>query len=205
MSILDKVVAAVTPTASDAQRQQARANAQAAAGSNDWLALVLSHHTQIDGALEAARHCTDAASRRTALKELAVLLTGHANAEEAVLYPAMVRMGDKAAAKMSFTEQAGAKIDLGELEFMDPMSQEYLEKLEHVCGAVRHHMYEEESSRFVELKQKMPQVDQAQLTERFREEFNRYAGPDLHWGDGSGMAPARAGVPASIPARPGSH
>jgi hypothetical protein len=205
MSILDKVVAAVTPTESDEQRQQARANAQAAAGSNDWLSLVLSHHTQIDAAFETIRRCADAASRRTALKELAVLLTGHANAEEAVLYPAMVRTGDKAAATMSFAEQAGAKINLGELEFMDPMSQEYLDTLEHVCGAVRHHMYEEESSRFLELKQKMPQVDQAQLTQRFREEFNRYAGQDLHWGDGSGMAAVRAGMPASTPARPGSH
>ena len=205
MSILDKVVAAVTPMESDQQRQQARAQALAAAGGNDWLSLVLSHHTQIDAAFEALRGCPDAASRRAAQKELGVLLTGHANAEEAVLYPAMARMGEKGAATTSFTEQAGAKIALGEMEFMDPMSQEYLDKLEHVCGAVRHHMYEEESSRFLELKQKMPQLDQDQLTQRFREEFNRYAGHDLHWEDGSGMAAARAGMPASTPPLVGSH
>src|SRR5262249_50235991 len=77
MSILDKVVAAVTPTESEEQRQQARARAQAAAGTHDWLSLVLTHHTQIEAAFGTLRRCADAASRRTAFKELAVLLTGH--------------------------------------------------------------------------------------------------------------------------------
>ena len=202
MSILDKVVAAVTPPESDEQRRQARERANAVAGPDDWLSLVLQHHAQIEAAFDAVGRAPDALSRRRAQKELAVLLTGHSNAEEAVLYPAMVHMGEKARATMSFTEQAGAKINLAELEYLDPMSQDYLDKLEHVSGAVRHHMYEEESSRFLELKQKVPAGDQQMLTQRFREEFERYVGEDMQRGDGGARASVR---PAAAPAAPPSH
>lgn len=205
MSILDKVVAAVTPPESDEQRRQARERARACAGPNDWLSLVLEHHVQIDAAFDAVKRAPDALSRRRAQKELAVLLTGHSNAEEAVIYPAMVRMGEKASATMSFTEQAGAKINLGELEYLDPMSQDYLDKLEHVCGAVRHHMYEEESSRFLELKDKTPAAEQQLLTQRFREEFERYVGTDAARGDSHTGAAVRASAPTPAPAAPQSH
>jgi len=202
MSIMDKVVAAVTPPESDEQRRQARERARAAAGAEDWLSMVIQHHMQIEAAFDTARRATDALSRRRAQKELAVLLTGHSNAEESVLYPAMVHLGEKASATMSFTEQAGAKINLGELEYLDPMSQDYLDKLEHVSGAVRHHMYEEESSRFLELKKKVPASDQQMLTQRFREEFERYVGEDMQRGDGSARPAVR---PAAAPAAPQSH
>jgi len=81
-----------------------------------------------------------------------------------------------------YTEQAGAKANMGELEYLNPMSQDYLDKLEHIRGAVAHHMYEEESARFLDLKKLSP-ADQARLTERYAEEFDRYCrgapdGPD---------------------------
>ena len=95
MSLVDKVVAAVTPPESDEKRREARAKAQAAAGPNDWLALVLQHHVQIEGAFAAVKAAGDLATRLEAQKELAVLLTGHANAEEAVIYPALVHFGHK--------------------------------------------------------------------------------------------------------------
>lgn len=203
MSILDKVVAAVTPPESDEQRRQARERARAAAGSNDWLSQVLQHHVQIETAFDAVRRAPDALSRRRAQEELAVLLTGHSNAEESVLYPALVHIGETASATMSFTEQAGAKINMGELEYLDPMSQAYRDKLEHIVGAVRHHMYEEESSRFLELKNKMPAADQQMLTQRFREEFQRYVAGQVPGGDGSARPPVR---PSAAPvAPPQSH
>jgi hypothetical protein len=206
MSILDKVVAAVTPPESDEQRRQARERARAAAGANDWLSLVLQHHVQIEAAFDAVGRGTDAVSRRRAQKQLAVLLTGHSNAEEAVIYPAMVHMGEKASATMSFTEQAGAKINLSELEYMDPMSQEFMDKLEHVRGAVRHHMYEEESSRFLELKNKMPAVQQELLTQRFKEEFERYVGEDMLGRNLESAAAMRsAAAPAAPTSQPQSH
>lgn len=178
MSILDKVVAAVTPPESEEKRAAARAKARTMASQGDWLALVLQHHEQIEGAFAAVKAAQDLHTRVAAHKELALLLTGHSNAEESVIYPAMVHFGHKSHAMSGYTEQAGAKANLGELDYLDPMSQEYVDKLEHIRGAVLHHMYEEESDRFADLKQELAAQDQERLTLRFKEEFDRYAATD---------------------------
>lgn len=176
MSLLDKVVAAVTPPESEEKRREARAKARAAAGQNDWLAQILRHHEQIEASFDAVRAAQDVTGRQRALKELALILTGHANAEEAVIYPALVHFDHKTHGMAGYTEQAGAKANLGELEYLDPMSSDFLDKLDHIRGAVAHHMYEEESDRFLDLKS-VPSSDQARLTARYMEEFDRYMGP----------------------------
>jgi hemerythrin superfamily protein len=185
MSLIDKVVAAVTPPESEEKRREARAKARAAAGQNDWLAQVLHHHEQIEALFGAVRAAQDVTSRLHALKELALVLTGHANAEEAVIYPALVHFDHKSHGMAGYTEQAGAKANMGELEYLDPMSSEFLDKLEHIRGAVAHHMYEEESDRFLDLNN-LPSNDQARLTARYMEEFDRYVDPghesDLEFG-----------------------
>jgi hypothetical protein len=48
---------------------------------------------------------------------------------------------------------------------------------------VSHHVYEEEGNWFLELKEKVPEDEQAQLTQRYQEEFERYVGdetPRMH-------------------------
>ena len=173
MSFLDKVVAAVTPPESEEARREARTKARAAAQDNDWLALILQHHEQIEAAFAAVKAASDGTARREAQMQLAVLLGAHANAEEAVIYPALIHFGHKMHGTAGYTEQAGAKANLGELEYLDPLSQEFLDKLEHIRGAVAHHVYEEENDRFLDLK-KLSTADQARLTQRYAEEFGRY-------------------------------
>lgn len=181
MTMLDKVVAAVTPMQSDEKRHEARDKARAVASPQDWLSMILQQHGQIEAAFDTVKAAHDVASARSALRELALILTGHSNAEESVIYPAQAWCGDKGNASTGYTEQAAAKTQAGELEYLDPMSQQFAEKFEHLRGAVLHHMYEEESSRFLELKQKMPAAEQTRLTQRFREEFERYIGTDVSW------------------------
>jgi hypothetical protein len=176
MSILDKVVAAVTPPESDEARAEARAKAQSAASAGDWLSMVLEHHRQIEDAFAAVKAATSAAARVSAQKELAVLLTGHSIAEEAVLYPALVAADEKAHATKAYTEQSAAKTQMGLLETIPPMTQDYLDKLEHIRGAVAHHVYEEEGTWFLELKEKVASAEQARLSKRYEEEFSRYVG-----------------------------
>ena len=106
------------------------------------------------------------------------MLTGHSMAEEAVLYPAMALGDQQAHATAAYTEQSGAKINLAALEELDPMSQDYLDKLEHVRGAVQHHVYEEESTWFPALARTGDGVLQARLSSRYIEEFDRYMGAD---------------------------
>lgn len=201
MSILDKVVAAVTPLESDEERLQARTQARAAAAEGSWFSIVLDHHEAIEHAFAAIRAADDAGPRRLAQMELAGLLTGHSLAEEAVLYPAMALGDQKGHSEMAFLEQSAAKVQLAGLEDLDPMSQAYLDKLEHLRGAVAHHVYEEESKWFPELAKDGDAALQARLSTRFLQEFSRYSqsaevpftgtrAPYTGLGNDSGMAQA---------------
>jgi hypothetical protein len=179
MSMFDKLVAAVTPPESDQARREARAKAMNAAMPGDWLSTALQQHLQLEAAFATVREAVDVESRVLAQRQLGVLLTGHAIAEEAVLYPALAIAGEKGHAGMGYTEQATVKTQMAELEALPPMTQDFLDKLEHIRGAVAHHMYEEEGTWFLEIKEKVPSVDQDKLTKRFAEEFERYTHEDV--------------------------
>ena len=178
MSIIDKVVAAVTPPESDEARAKARAKARSAAKPGDWLSAVLDHHEEIESAFAKVKGTTTEATRLKALKELGTLLTGHSIAEEAALYPALAKADEKGHATAAYTEQSAAKLQMGLLEDLPPMSQEFMDKLEHIEGAVAHHVYEEEGTWFLELRSKLPAADQTKLTARYDEQFARYMGKD---------------------------
>ena len=192
MSLVDKIVAAVTPPESDAARAEARAKAKAVAGANDWLALVLHHHVQIEQAFAAVKDEREPNQRLAAQKRLGLILMGHSIAEEAVLYPGLVQADEQGHAEMAYAEQAAAKTQMAELESLSPMSQEYVDKLEHIRGAVAHHVYEEEGTWFLELKSKLTEAQQARLTQRYIEEFDRYVGQDLAWEES--RRPSRTGA-----------
>lgn len=172
MSIVDKVLGAITPPEKEEDRAEATAKARAAAEPGDWLSMALDHHDQIRQAFEAARSAAPSA-RPAAFKALADVLNGHALAEEVVLYPALAKNGEKAHAGLAYTEQTTAKMQMAELERIDPADEAWADKLEHIRGAVLHHIFEEEGTWFLELKEKAP--DQAFLTRRFAEEYERYA------------------------------
>ncbi len=178
MGILDKVVAAVTPEASDEERVEARARARTLAQGSGWLDMVLTHHEGIEAAFAATKNAHSATARRAAQKQLGTLLTGHSIAEEAVLYPAMALSQQKGHSGEAYTEQSAAKVQMAALDDLDPMSQDYLDKLEHLRAAVAHHVYEEETTWFTELRQIADPAFQSKLTRRFSEEFTRYMGAD---------------------------
>lgn len=174
MSILDKIIAAVTPPESEEARQEATMRAQQYAARAPWLAAVLDHHRQIDAAFAAVKSGGSAGERHTALKRLCELLTAHSLAEEGVIYPALSDNGENGHATMAYTEQAAAKMQLGLLERMDPMSQDFDDKLGHLEGAVKHHIYEEEGTWFPELVDAADGADHQYIDARYREEFSRY-------------------------------
>jgi hypothetical protein len=176
MSIIDKVVAAVTPPESEDARREARVKALSMATPGDWLSMVLEHHQTIEAAFDAVKMAPTAAAQLAAQIKLATLLTGHSVAEEAVLYPALADAGEKGHAVTAYTEQSAAKLQMGLLEKLPPLSQDYLDKLEHIRGAVAHHVYEEESNWFVDIKEKVAPIEQDRLTARYLEEFTRYVG-----------------------------
>lgn len=176
MSILDKAIAAITPPESDEARAEARAKAEAATSSGDWLSMVLEHHRQIDAAFDTAERAADPASRLAAQKALGVILTGHSIAEEAALYPALAADHQVGHAELAYQEQSAAKMEMGLLERLDPTSEDYADKLGHIRGAVMHHVYSEEGTWFLELKQSLSADEQARIGQRYAEEFERYMG-----------------------------
>jgi hypothetical protein len=180
MSLLDKAIAAVTPPVSPEKRAEARAQARAAAQPGDWLSQILDHHEGIEAAFAAVKAAGDIDARRAAQKKLGVLLTGHSIAEEAVIYPALAHAGKTMHATMAYTQQAAAKMQMAALEHLDPLSEDYLDKLGHLEGAVATHVYEEESDWFLDLKQNAPAPDQQAATQRYAEEYGRYIGEDDH-------------------------
>jgi hypothetical protein len=192
MSILDKVVAAVVPEPTAEERAECRRKARALSGGSGWLAQVLDHHEQVDAAFQAVRDATDAASRRKAQKWLATLLTGHSLAEEAVLYPAMAITDHKAHSSEAFVEQSGAKVQVAWLDELEPMSKDYLDKLDHLQSAVTMHVHREESDWFPELHRTGDATVQSKLSRRYQEEFERYMGSE-----GENGSPTRTFGPAA--------
>jgi hypothetical protein len=174
MSVIDKVLGALTPMPDEEKRAEATANARAVATSGDWLGMVLDHHELIRNAFTGAKAAQAASDRVVAMKELAVLLNGHSLAEEVVLYPALAQAGEKMHAGHAYTEQTTAKMQMAELENIPPSTPEWKDKLEHIEGAVLTHMYEEESGWFLALKSKGEH--QARLADRYAEEYGRYVG-----------------------------
>lgn len=111
-----------------------------------------------------------------------------------MIYPALSDNGDTGHATMAYTEQAAAKMQMGLLERMDPMSEDFEDKFSHLEGAVKQHVYEEESEWFTDLVDSAPDADHDVIAKRYSEEFNRY----MSGGDGGGMfggASNATGVP----------
>jgi hemerythrin superfamily protein len=178
MSIFDKAIDAMTPRADDKAKRTARTHAQALATPGDWLFVVLQHHRQIEAAFDLVLRCEDPDEREEAQRTLAVLLTGHANAEESVLYPALARIGARGHAGTAYSEQAEAKMEMAALELLTPLTDQYRDKLLQIRDAVTHHMYEEESQWFLQLREKVPASADSLLTLRYEEEFDRYVAGD---------------------------
>ena len=86
---------------------------------------------------------------------------------------------------------------MGLLERLQPLSQDYLDKLEHIRSAVAHHMYEEEGNWFLDIRTKLPLSEQDRLTARYSEEFSRYMGGPADIASVSGPSFGR-GRPGSV-------
>lgn len=182
MSWLDKIGSTVFPLASDEKRAEARRKAEALAQRHQWLAQIVAHHKAIEQCFADALSATGRDARQHAMKELARLNTGHSIAEEVTVYPALVEhngaLGGKIQAALAYEEQQMTKIQQAMLEKLDPMSDEWRMKLEHIKSAVEQHVYEEEGHRFAELAEALSPSESARLSRRYAEEFERYGVSD---------------------------
>lgn len=174
MSFLDRLAAAVTPAASDEDRAEARKRFEELATEAQFVGDILEAHKKIENLFGAAAKASDRATAKRAVEDLAVLLTGHSMAEEAVIYPQVSELSGKTDAAMAYEEQAMAKVQMAKLQDMTPLSDEWHEKLEHIRSAVEQHVYQEEHSWFPELVESASFEQRGEMSRKYREHFDRY-------------------------------
>jgi hypothetical protein len=71
--------------------------------------MIATHHEQVEAASVAVVAATTVATRGAAQKKLGIILTGHSNAYESVIYPALTVADEKDHATMTYTKQSAAK------------------------------------------------------------------------------------------------
>lgn len=175
MSFLDRIAAAVTPAASDEDRAEARRRIEELAMGEPFAEDIVQQHKQIEGLFAQARTSAGAGGD-AAVQELALLLNGHSMAEEAVVYPEISEHSGKMHAGMAFEEHAMTKVQLAQLQKIAPGTNEWLEKLDHIEGAVQQHIYQEESSWLPDLIRNAPVEDRQRMSTMYRDYFNRFGG-----------------------------
>jgi hypothetical protein len=178
MPLIDKVITAVTPPCPPERRIKARSKARDLGRQCEWLALVVQKHEQIEQAIDCIASVADGTGCRQAERELSAMLTGHSIAEEAVLYPAMASVRQKAHSMAAFSEQAHIKVHLAALETLEPMTPPYRAALERLLDAISEHVFDEECSWFPALARTGDAELLARLSMRFIAEYKRYLGAD---------------------------
>ena len=127
------------------------------------------------------------------MRELAAVLTAHSMAEETVIYPDISEYDSKTHAAMAYEEHAMTKVQLAKLEKVEPMSEEWQEKLRHIESALQQHMYQEERSWLPALATDLPADEKERMGARYAEEYGRYRGGGER-SSPSAKAPADAGA-----------
>ncbi len=172
MSFLDRIASALAPAASDEQRMEARARLEELAANEPFAADILAQHRRIEGLFAEARQGSGPAAQAT-VEELSLLLNAHSMAEEAIVYPEISENSSKAHAAMAYEEHAMTKVQLSALQKLQPGSQEWLEKLEHIESAVQQHVYQEENSWLPDVIRYAPVEARQRMSIEYRDYFER--------------------------------
>jgi len=170
VSFLDTIASTVAPAASEEDRAEARRPIKAIGSDETWVRLIVEQHERIEGLLEKARGASMPEARRTTLKDLMAELTGHANAEEAIVYPIVSEDAGKTEAGLAYQQHAMTKVNLSKLERIDPATEEWMEKLDHVRSAVQQHIYQEEDSWLPQVLEKASAPERELMSRRSAEE-----------------------------------
>ncbi|MBI1402488.1 MAG: hemerythrin domain-containing protein [Porphyrobacter sp.] len=173
MSILDRLASAIAPTASEEDRAEARGNLERLAEGQLFAEDILRQHKQIEQLFAEARSASGAAAQGVVTR-LALLLNGHSMAEEATVYPEISEHSGKTHAGMGYEEHAMTKVQLAELQKLQPGSKDWNEKLDHIESAVQQHVYQEESSWLPDLIRNAPLEARQRMSVEFRDYFERF-------------------------------
>jgi hemerythrin superfamily protein len=130
--------------------------------------------------------------KRELVDEVTIGLVKHSVAEETRVYPRVEKQVDKAEAEHAKEEHAEAEETMKRLERMDPEDPEFDAVVAELIREIRHHVQEEESRMFTELRASFRREDLVEMAEQV-EAIKKIAPTRAH-----PMTPNEAGVRLAV-------
>ena len=136
--------------------------------STDITDVVLKQHKEATRQLAAVLDASND-DRAQAFASLEALLSGHEEAEEAVIYPALRKLGDEGTkvADARTHEEEATKKTLAKLHAMEATSAEFTTSLRESSAAVHNHAASEESEVLPLLKRSMSDTERQSMGDAF--------------------------------------
>jgi hemerythrin superfamily protein len=139
-----------------AARASARSHARstkAAGGGKDAIALLEADHREVEGFFEKYEKLTSDSDKKALAGKICLALKVHTQIEEELFYPpARKATGDTDLLDEALVEHAGAKNLIAEIEAMKPGQPLYDAKVKVLGEQVQHHVEEEETELFPEVR-----------------------------------------------------
>ena len=143
-----------TKAARAAARASQRASKPAASSAKDAIAVLEADHRPVDGWFDDYEALDADADKKALAAKICLALRVHTQIEEELFYPpAREATGDTDLLDEAVVEHAGAKILIAEIEAMQPDQPLYDAKVKVLGEQVRHHVEEEETELFPEVRE----------------------------------------------------
>lgn len=134
----------------------------------DVISILKSDHKEVDALFEEFNGCSEKANKSKAkiFAKIDALLTLHALAEEAILYPQLKKVALLRHNSLeAFEEHRLVKQMLAELESLEAGTEEFSAKFKVLQDLVTHHVEEEESEIFKAMKSQFNKVELSEMGE----------------------------------------
>jgi hemerythrin superfamily protein len=126
----------------------------------DAIALLEADHREVDGYFDAFEAATSNADKKALADKICLALKVHTQIEEELFYPpAREKTGDGDLIDEAIVEHTGAKTLIAQIEAMQPGQPLYDARMKVLAEQVRHHVEEEETELFPEVRETKLNLD----------------------------------------------
>ena len=132
--------------------------------------LLKKQHKEVKALFKKIENTEGARERRRLMNEISIALEGHTAIEEEMFYPAIRNVtGCGSRVDDAYHEHQTVKDLLYQMTSIDPVSEEFDQKLAELKDAVIHHVEEEESEMFPRVEQRMASLELEDFGRRMHE------------------------------------
>ena len=141
-------------------RATTRKSPQTAGDAPDAIALLEADHREVEALFDRYEAAEDDAQKGELAAQICLALTVHAQIEEELFYPpAREKTGDADLVDEAIVEHMAAKTLIAQIEAMQPGQPLYDAKVKVLSEQIRHHVEEEESELFPEVRETRVDLD----------------------------------------------